>query len=576
MTSRGDGVREAGADVTAGETPVTVAQVRAQIASGAIALARPMYEVLSQRLGPVTDVLLVEGLLHEAEGDLEAAAASFQRALAGAPGSTVANAQAARILLQLGHLVDAEEAAQATLRLDVENLSGLKVLADVYARTGRPRQREAVIFRLACCPDLPGLATWSLVSELSTAHRWADVLGVLDRRGPDLVPKRRVATTRVEALLELGRQRDALACLITALAAGHVHASDTVNRLIARRALTVAAAFVDRAIAEGLSEPSARTPVIQAARKNCSGANLQDSPFDFADAIRALEILVPDQESFAKAADRAAWFLVKRARAHLDERDYGAATEDLIRAARVRPKDRPTLDMLAEAALRAGRPHRHFDTLVRIHDTFADGHSLAAAVKAAYAAANWAAAADLVSRSGEGARAIAQEAIAQLRLDAHETLESLVQEGNHEAGLAMMAGLSPWLGVGDWPDRMIDRLLAGAKRHLRRLRAFVEAPAMNRLCVLYARIDPADLDVGRLLARLHIRYRRFNEAADVLVRILDADPHCARDWADLAAVRQELGQPGLRDACIARAIVISPTITLPKHLEPLRSRMIAA
>ncbi|MEP6967062.1 MAG: tetratricopeptide repeat protein [Pseudomonadota bacterium] len=561
--------------MSAGESQVTVAQVRSQIASGAIALAWPMYEALNERLGPVTDVLIVEGLLHEAEGDLDAAAASFQRALAGAPGSPVANAQVARIFLQLGRLVEAEEAAQATLRLDMENLGGLKILAEVYARTSRLEQREAVVYRLALCPDLPGTGAWSLVSELSNAGRWGDVLGVLDRRGGDLVPKRRVATTRVEALLELGRQRDALACLITALADGHVQPKDTVDRLIARRALTVAAVFVERAIAEGLSEPSERTPIIHAARRNCSGANLQDSPFDFADGARALEILLPDQESFAKAAERAALFLVKRARAHLAERDYGAATEDLVRAARVRPEDRPILEMLSEAALRAGQSHRLFDTLVRIHNAFGDGRSLAAAVKAAYGAANWRAAAALISEAAEDVRSSAGEMIAHLRLQSHETLELLVREGNHEAALAMVAGLRSWLDVGDWPDGSIDRLLAKAKRHLRRLRALTDAATMNRICVLYASIDPADLDVGRLLVRLHIRYRRFNDAADVLTRILEADPHVARDWADLALVRHELGQSGLRDACIARAIVISPAITLPKNLEASRSLMIA-
>ncbi|MBA3811657.1 MAG: hypothetical protein H0X27_08470 [Caulobacteraceae bacterium] len=576
MTSPGDVLSGAREDVAAGETQVTVAQVRSQIASGAIALARPMYEALNERLGPVTDVLVVEGLLHEAEGNLDAAAASFQRALAGAPGSLIANAQAARLFLQLGRLAEAEAAAQAAVRLDVENLGGLKVLAEVYARTSRLEQRAIVVYRLALCPDLPGSATWSLVSELSSAGRWEDILGVLHRRGADLVPKRRVATTRIEALLELGWQREALACLITALADGHIQPKDTIDGLIARHALTIGAAFVERAIAEGLSEPSARTPIVQAARRSCSGASLQDSPFDFADAARALEVLLPDQDSFAKAAERAALFLVKRARAHLADRDYGAATEDLVRAARVRPHDRSILDMLAEAALRAGQSHRHFDTLVRIFDAFPDGRGLGAAVKAAYAAGNWKAAAELIARAAEGVRASAGDVIARLRLESHQTLESLVREGNHQAGLAMVAGLRPWLDVGDWPGRSVDRLLAGAKRHLRRLRAMTDGATMNRICVLYASIDPADLDVARLLVRLHIRYRRFAEAADVLTRILDADPHGARDWADLALVRHELGQASPRDVCIARAMVISPEIILPKQLEAARSRLAGA
>ena len=561
--------------MTMGEGQVTVAEVRSRITAGDVAIARPMYEALHGRLGPITDVLVVEGLLNEAEGDLEAAAASFQRALAGAPGSVFANAQSARICLQLGRLLEAEQAALATLRLDAGNLNGLKVLADVYARTGRLEERADVVYRLGLCPGLSGAATWTLVSELSVAGRWTEVLEILDRRGAELIPKR-VASTRVETLLDLGRQRDALACLLAALADGHVQPKDVVDRLIARNALAVGAAFIKQSIADGHSGPNASAPLVAAARRTCNGITLQDSPFDFADAVRALEILLPDHEPLGKAVERSALFLVKRGRSRLIEGDYGAATDDLIRAGRIRPEDRAILELLADAALRAGRAHRHFDTLLRIHRIFADGRSLVAAARAAFSAANWTSMGDLISQAEAGVRASSAETIEQFRLQLRRNLESLLREGHYEAGLAMVTGLKPWLDIADWPGPSIQRLLARTKRHLRGLRAFADTAAMNRLCSLYALVDPGDVDVGRLLARLHFRYRRFSEAVEVLTRVMEADPHSARDWLDLALARQELGQPALRDVCVARAIVISPTIVLPKPLEAFRARMFAA
>ena len=107
----------------------TVAGVRSKIAAGDIDSARRLFDVLHARLGPVTDVLLTEGLLLEAEGDLEAALRSIQRASISNQGSIQANAQAARLLMRLGRAAEAEAAALVTLALDDANMNALTVLA---------------------------------------------------------------------------------------------------------------------------------------------------------------------------------------------------------------------------------------------------------------------------------------------------------------------------------------------------------------------------------------------------------------------------------------------------------------
>jgi Flp pilus assembly protein TadD len=557
--------------VSGGERQVTAWAVRSRIEAGAVSAARPMYEALHGRLGPVTDVLVVEGLLNEAEGNLEAAIGSLRRALVDSPRSVSANSQLARILVRLDNLVEAEAAAVATLRLEASNANALWALADVYARTGRLEERVELVHRLGLSPGVSDDAIWDVVIELSLAGRWTEILEILDRRGAELRPARVIAE-RTQALIELGRHRAALAVLVAGLVDGHVRPREAVDRLIAHQALAVGAAFVERAIEDGYSEPGERTALVMAARRMCDATTLQDSPYAFADAVRALEILLPDRESLPKAVARSAAFLVKRARDRIAEGDYAAATEELIRAGRLKPHDRPILEMLADAALRAGRSHRHFDTLLRIHQLFPDGSSLVALAEAAHAAMDWTALAELISRATPGMLAGADAPIERLRVQVRRTFESLLHERNFVAGLGLVTRLRPWLDMADWPGPSIDRLLAGVKRHLRGLRPFADGGAMTRICLSYLSIDAADLDVGRLLARLHLRNRRFKEAADVLAGVLRADPHSARDWADLALAWQELEQPALRDACMAHARIIAPAMAMSKPLGAARAQ----
>ncbi|MDQ2860408.1 MAG: tetratricopeptide repeat protein [Pseudomonadota bacterium] len=575
MASGWDILLGTGAQIRVDEAEITASEVRSRIASGAIAAARSMYAKLIGRLGPVTEVLVVEALLHEAEGHLEAALASLERALADAPHSIAAISQLARILVRLERFVEAENAALATLRLEETNFNGLWALAEVHARTGRLEARLDVIHRLALLPGLSVSATWTVVSELSAAGRWPAIIDILDRREARLAPKR-VTTERVEAMIHLNRQRDALVCLEAALSQGHVQLNDVVARLIAHGAVALAAAFVERVIESGHGPAGTRALIIATARRTCETTTLEESPFEFADAVRALEILNPGDDAFSEAAGRSTVFLVSRARTGLDDGDASLATETLIHAARLRPHDRAILEMLADSARRAGQAQRHFDTLLRIHQIFSDGPSFAAVIDAAMATANWSVLGDLISKAPPDVRTAAGTTIVRLRHHSYRQLESLLGERNFEAALVLVSDLKPWHGVGDWPGPSIERLLAGAKRHLRTLRPFADAAVMTRVCSLYIAIDSADLDVGRLLARLHLRNRNFTAAAEVLSRLLWIDPHSARDWADLALARQELKQPESCNACVARAIVIAPDIPIAKTLDVVRARLAGA
>ena len=263
--------------------PLTVAAVRSLIASGDLSLAREMYRALLGELGPITDVLLTEAQLDEADGNLAAARATLEAIVAAAPRSVRAKAQFARVLWRLGLAGEAETEALKALGLDPANLIGLTVLADIYAKAGRIDDRLDAVFRLALCAGASVSAAWSAIAELSGAERWEDILRLLDRRG-DLLAGRRVAVTRAEALLALGRQREALTCLLEALAKGQARPKDIVDRLIARQALTAAALFLAAAVEEGHPIPGARARAIAAAKQACEATTLEGAPFIYADA----------------------------------------------------------------------------------------------------------------------------------------------------------------------------------------------------------------------------------------------------------------------------------------------------
>ncbi len=567
------GQSSAGTPLAGAAPRITVAAVRSQIASGDLALAREMYRALLDQSGPIVDVLLTEALLDEAEGNLDAALARLGRIVATARRSVHAKAQSARVLWRLGRAGEAEAAALAALGLDAVNLGGLTVLADIYAKAGRTGDRLDAVCRLALCAGAPGSAVWSAIAELSGAGRWEDTLQVLDRRG-DLLAEQRVTIVRAEALLALGRQREAVAGLLEALAKGQGRPQDTVDRLIARPALTAAALFLAAAIEEGHLGPAARAPAITAARQAHEGAILEDSPFVYADAARALEILCPDEGSPPKAVARAAAFLLERAHGHLARDEFSAAADHLIQAGRLRPEDPGILRLLADAAAKAGRPDRHLDTLLRIHRLSASAGSLLAAADGAYAAGRWGVLAALMTETPavDPSRALT-DAADRMLAGLRARLEGLAREGNGEEGVAMVAALAPWIDVSKWPEGAISRLLAAAKRRMRGPRISVDPTALGRLAAAFLVVDPADLDVGRLAARLHLRFRRFGEATALLAGVLEADPHVARDWVDLALAHHQLGDSGRRDACARRALVIAPTIMLPPPLDAVRVRM---
>ncbi len=562
---------------TAGVQPEpTVPGVRARIAAGDLAAAGELYRALLRRAGPIADVLLTGAMLEEAEGRLDAALAGLEKIVAAAPRSAHGRALSARVLFRLGRADEAEASALEALRLDAVNLIGLTVLAEVYAKAGRIGERLDILSRAALCAGTSSVGVWSAIDELSAAERWEDVLQALDRRG-DLLAAQRVSLVRADALLALGRHRQAVATLLEALAQDHAPATGLTDRFLARRALTSAALFVEAAIQRGHPVGPAREAVIAEARRSAAMTSLDSAPPAYADAVRALEILCPEAAWAAEATTRAALFLIDRGADDLARGDFAAAADHLIQAGRLRPEDLGVLRSLAEAAAAAGRPDRHLDTLLRIHRLAPTEATLMAAAEAARASGRWDVLGGLMARtppirSLREVTGAGMPILAELR----ERLEALARDGDGEAGLTMVAALIPWIAPRAWPSGALSHLLAAAKRRMRGPRISVDPTALGRIAAAFLAVDPSDADVGRLAARLHLRFRRFGEAAELLAGILESDPHVARDWIDLASACHELGQGARRDACVGRAFIIAPTAVLPAPLDAVRTRMIEA
>ncbi|MGI8840549.1 MAG: hypothetical protein ACR2F8_07200 [Caulobacteraceae bacterium] len=549
--------------------------VRARIAAGDLVTARQLYPVLLRELGPIADVLLTGAMLDEADGRLEAALTTLEAMFVAGPRSIHARALAARILWRLDRAEEAQATALAALALDTGNLMSLGVLADIYAEAGRTDDRLNVAFQLALSPAASGLAAWGAVGDLVAGERWEDILQVLDRRD-DLPAGRRPEITRAEALLALGRQPEALACLLEALAKGGARPKELVDRLLDRKALTAAALFHEGAVEKGHPIAGARAKTISAAKRICAATTLESAPLAHADAARALEILCPSQKWRHRAVTMIAASLVKTARAYLERGEGALAADHLIQADRLRPDDLAILGPLAEAAAKAGRLDRQLETLARIDRLSDTASDRMAAVDGARAAGRW----DLVAKfmsQPPVAKGAAEAAAAATRLVANlaARLETLARDGEVEESLAMVLALVPWIAVSGWPRGAIPRLLGAGKRRLRASRSSADHASMIRLADALLAVDPADAEVGHLAARLDLRFRRFDEAAARLAGVLARDPHGARDWIDLAVACDELGQEGRRDACVARALVIAPTMPLPPPLDVVGTRIMA-
>lgn len=566
-----------GLTAVATESQVTVATVRSHARAGRIETARRLYGELLARLGPKLDVVITEGFLLEAEGDLEAALASFQRAAIAAPASVHANAQSARVLMRMERAAEAAAAASATLALDQANIIGLTVLSYACGKAGRTKEAMDAAYRLARAPDAPASVVTRALDQLASGARWTEVLHILDASGTDLSPAL-ACKRRVEALLELGWRREALTRAVSDCTTGAVKVPEMVDWLIGRRAFTVAAGFARRGFEDDPTAAGLLDVVAEAAERAYASASLRDSPFEFADALCALALLFPDRRTISQALVAAAAHFDQIARASIAKSDFRAAADNLTAAARLLPTDREILLFLAEVAGRAGRRDRHVDTLLRIHQAHPDERSLSRALDGAISEGLWEAAAGLLSerdrqstddRSGLGTATHDLSQCLQCRL------EDLVRNGEFESGLSMVTALRPWAGIDAWPPSLISRLLAAIKRRLRSLRASTSV-ASTRISLMYLTLDPSDLDVRRILATLYLRVRRHHEAAEILAGVVGDDPHVARDWLDLAAARHELGQFVERDACVARALVIEPTISLPKPLEGPGVRLLGA
>ncbi|MEO7026035.1 MAG: hypothetical protein ABI056_00610, partial [Caulobacteraceae bacterium] len=206
------------------------------------------------------------------------------------------------------------------------------------------------LYRVARSATTREAAIWAAIEALTKAKRYSQALTLLEERRGDL-DARRAAFQRTDVLLAQGgqgRQRAALKALLQAQSAGAVEPERAVNHLLRAGALTMAAKFLQRSTAaDGAYGASLRGDVARAARDVCRQTTLQASPFVFADAVRALQLLSPDDASIAAHVRRAATVLSGRLRVAAGKRDFSSATDLLIHLARLAPHDLDLLEQLA-------------------------------------------------------------------------------------------------------------------------------------------------------------------------------------------------------------------------------------
>jgi hypothetical protein len=211
---------------------------------------------------------------------------------------------------------------------------------------------------------------------------------------------------------------------------------------------------------------------------------------------------------------------------------------------------------------------------MRIAALSPDSHSVLAAAEAACEAGDW----SMLHAVMAHARAHPQveaEVLGRLYRPVRERLADRMGAGDWADALELVASLQDWFPRSEWPPGIIKRLLARTKRWLRSSPAATETTG-EAACANVLRLDPLDIDVCRMLARIRIRQNRNAEARDLVRRALAVDPHVAQDWIVLAQAQHELGDVRDRDRCIARAIAISPDPAAPTQLKPILFRMTGA
>jgi tetratricopeptide (TPR) repeat protein len=558
------------------EPPATLSGVRSALAVGDIVKARDGFDKLTTPPKSNADVWLVEARLLEAEGNPEAALSRLEEVLKAFPTSPQAVLSANLHIARLGMLanapVKAEAAARAVLLVDPSNLTALRALEFVHLQRGEQESRLQVLRQIALSQGASEMDLWRAVSVLSDAGLWMEVLAIIDQREFDLDPWR-LTPVRLRALIGLDWRERALAHLLKAYADGYIRPNDAINLLIESGALAIAASFVAQALAEDPWQRRAGEKVRGAIEHALSSGSLVDAPTEYVDAMHARELLLSLDGADSGELVTARAHLLNEARRLFENDDSHSAARLLTAASRIPPVEHSTMMLLAEAARRAGLKERYLDTLMRIWREHHDSDALIATASGVLDTSSWPLIAEVmaVAISEAAELGIDVDAVVQsFRVQACRRLEECIGSGDVGGGLELVTALNAQFPLPEWPADLIARLLRAAKRRIRAQKAGADAVVAS-LSALYLQIDPADPDVSRLLARVFIRQRRGEEARELLSRALRMNPHVPGDWVALAMAHHELGNLNERAYCTARALIMSPNLTLPAPLAQVRA-----
>jgi Flp pilus assembly protein TadD len=422
-------------------------------------------------------------------------------------------------------------------------------------------------------PDAEEEDVWHAIEAFAGSGNWSVVLEIIEQREFDLEPWRMTAL-RVRALVELGWRRRALDQLVKAYTNEYIRLRDAVDLLVEHGALSLAALFVDRSNTDDPWRAVAHSSLMATVTRICALASVQEAPLQYADAIEAKNILLPGQSDTELALSCTLKALTERAAELLENGDPSGATRLLVAAVRLAPSDGRLLASLADASHRANLMERYFDTMLRIWKTSRDVSTLLATARGVLETSSWTMIANVMAIVAEEAESRGLEVgtvAVGFRDQARLRIDEYIRCGDVAAGLELAIRLSRGFPGAEWPEGFIPRLLRATKRRLRGQQA---GDALSCFIgPLYLELAPLDVDVGRMLAGARMRQGRLVEARDLLDRVVTISPHVAGDWVMLALVQDEMGDIDGRDFSVARAILISPDVDLPKVLAPVREQM---
>ena len=558
------------------EPPTTLSGVRSAIAAGEIVRARNGFDKLSLTPKSNADVWLVEASLLEAEGNPEAAIARLEEVLKAFPTAPQAvlsaNLHIARLSVATSLPVKAEVAARAILLVDPSDLTALRALEFVHHERGEQELSLRLLRQIALSPGASDTDLWRAVSMLFDAGRWTEVLEITDQREFDLDPWR-LTPFRLRALIELDWRERALSHLLKAYSDGYIRAKEAIELFREHGALGVAASFVVQALTNDPWRTRAEAMVSAALEHVLSNGSLLDTPTDYADALQAREFLQLRDGTDADVLECARAHLLLEGARLFENDDPHSAARLLTAASRIPPAEHTTMMLLAEAARRAGLKERYLDTLMRIWREHHDTDALIATARGVLDTSSWPLISEVMVAAITEAAVIGVDVdavVESFRIQACRRLEECIDSGDVGGGLELVTALSGQFPLAQWPADLIARLLRAGKRHLRAQKAGADAMVAS-LSALYLQIDPADPDVSRLLARVFLRQKRAGEARDLLSRALRINPHVPADWVSLALAHHELGNLNERAYCTARALIMSPNLTLPAPLAQVRA-----